>query len=272
MRAQDRGSDIVARSAMTTSVACAMAAIAVGLAFIAVPHHAHAQQATRDDARFVASSQGEVYYWIGCDNWRRLSRRNLRFFRNASDAQSAGYRPSRARGWAPQLDTALITPTPNGNAQCVVARIVDGDTFQCEGGSRVRLLIADADEIGQSIYADSAAALLERLMPVGSTVHLEFDLDGHDRYDRLLAHVYAGGGAGGGAGAGAAGAAAAGAVYINRALLRRGFARVALYMPNVKHVEVLRAARDSARAERLGVWSSSAFACAPAAYRRDGCG
>lgn len=224
------------------------------IAVLAVPHPAHTQQpATSDDASFVASSRGEVYYWIGCDSWRRLSQRNLRFFQTASDAESAGYRPSSARGCAPQLDTALITPTPNGSARCVVARIIDGDTFQCEGGSRVRLLIADTDEIGQSIYADSAVSLLERWMPVGSTVRLEFDLDGHDRYGRLLAHVHAG------------------EVFVNRELLRRGFARVELYMPNVKHVEVLRAARDSARAERLGVWSSSAFACAPVAYRRQQC-
>jgi micrococcal nuclease len=211
------------------------------------------QTVRREDARFVASSRGEVYYAIECEAAGRLSPRNLRFFRTAAAAEEAGYRPSQSRGCAPQLDTALITPTPNGTAECVVARIVDGDTFQCEGGSRVRLLIADADEVGQSVYADSAALLLAQLMPVGSGVRLEFDVAGLDRYRRVLAYVYAGD------------------VFVNRALVRRGFAHVAVYPPNVRSVEVMRAAADTARQERLGVWHAPGFLCTPADYRAGRC-
>jgi hypothetical protein len=50
------------------------------------------------------------------------------------------------------------------------------------GGSRIRLLIADAPEAGQGPYADSATLLLKRLMPVGSSVRLEFDVQVRDRY------------------------------------------------------------------------------------------
>jgi endonuclease YncB( thermonuclease family) len=212
-----------------------------------------AQVAPPDGAQFAASSRGRVYYWVGCDNWKRLSSRNLRFFRTAAEAERAGYEPSQARGCAPQLETALITPTPNGSAGCVVQRIVDGDTFQCQGGSRVRLLIADADEVGQSVYADSATLLLRRLMPVGATVRLEFDVSGHDRYRRVLAYVYAED------------------VFVNRELVRRGYAQVAVYPPNVKWVEVMRAAVDSAREEKVGVWRGSAFECAPADFRAGRC-
>jgi endonuclease YncB( thermonuclease family) len=60
--------------------------------------------------------------------------------------------------------------------------------------------------------------------------------DLHDRYGRVLAYVYADN------------------VLVNQALARRGFARVAVYPPNVGLIDAIRAAADSARAERLGVW------------------
>lgn len=207
----------------------------------------------RADASFVASSRGQVYYWIGCDGWRGLSPGNLRWFRTAGDAEAAGYRPSQARGCAPQLDTALIRPVIGGSAPCTVSRIIDGDTFACEGGSRIRLLLVDADEPGQSVYADSATLLVTRLMPVGTGVRLEFDVDLVDRNERLLAFVYSD------------------TVFVNRELVRRGLAQVAVVPPNVGRVEVIRAAADSARLERLGVWSGSAFECTPADYRAGRC-
>jgi endonuclease YncB( thermonuclease family) len=235
-------------------VTCPRLLIAILLAALAFATPASAQETVRrEEARFVASSRGVVYYAIGCDAARRLSPRNLRFFRTAAGAEAAGYRPSQSRGCAPHLDTALITPAPNGTAQCIVLRIVDGDTFQCEGGSRVRLLIADADEIGQSAYADSATMLLQGLMPIGGAVRLEFDVGGYDRYRRVLAYAYAGD------------------VFVNRELVRRGYAQVAVHPPNVRSVEAIRAAADSARQERRGVWRGSAFECTPADYRAGRC-
>lgn len=218
-------------------------------------NRAAAQQADwrQPGARFVASSRGQVYYWAGCDSWKRLNRANLRWFQSAVEAEAAGYRPSQARGCAPQLDTALIAATPGGTARCVVSRIIDGDTFQCDGGSRVRLLIADTDEAGQSIYADSAALMLERMVPVGAGVRLEFDVQVQDRYHRLLAYVHFRD------------------VFVNRELVRHGLAQIEVVPPNMREVEPMRAARDSARAERRGLWSGSAFECTPAHYRRGRC-
>ncbi len=225
----------------------------VATLFPLVPATASAQTTRPSDAQFVASSRGQVFYWVGCDGWKSLSKRNLRWFRSAAEAQGAGYRPSTARGCAPQLDTALIRPSVNGTAPCVVTRIIDGDTFQCEGGSRVRLLLVDADEAGQSVYADSAAFLLRRLMPPGSRVMLRFDVQLQDRYDRVLAYVQSDG------------------VFVNRALARAGFAHVAIYPPNTARIDEIRAAVDTARAQKRGVWSGSAFQCRPADYRAGRC-
>ena len=58
---------------------------------------------------------------------------------------------------------------------------------------------------------------------------------------------------------------------INRELVRRGMAVMAVYPPNVRHVALLRATANSARAERAGLWSGSAFACEPADYRAGRC-
>lgn len=52
------------------------------------------------DARFVASSQGRVYYWIGCEAWKDLKKANLIFFATQVEAERAGYRPSRSKGCA----------------------------------------------------------------------------------------------------------------------------------------------------------------------------
>lgn len=207
----------------------------------------------REDSNFVASSRGQVYYSIACDAWKRLSPSNLRYFRAAVEAEAAGYRPSMSRGCAPQLDTALIAARPGGRADCLVSRIIDGDTFQCEGGSRVRLLIVDADEIGQSVYADSAVLFLNRIIPVGSRVQLEFDVQTHDQYGRVLAYVHVAG------------------AFVNRELVRRGLAQVSVFPPNVRWVEVIRAAADTAQEERVGVWMKRAFECTPADYRAGRC-
>ena len=140
-----------------------------------------------------------------------------------------------------------------GSGECVVSRIIDGDTFRCEDGKRVRLLIVDAAEAGQGAWADSAALLLQRIMPAGTRVRLEYDVATKDRYSRLLAYVHSG------------------RVFVNRELARRGLALVAVYPPNVRHVGTIRAAADSARRERRGLWSGSSFACSPADWRAGKC-
>lgn len=223
------------------------------LVFLSAGELSAQRAVSREEAQYVASSLGQAYYWIGCDAWGSLSARNLRYFRTAAAAEAAGYRPSQSRGCAPQQDTALIQPRIGGSATCTVSRIVDGDTFVCEGGSRIRLLLVDADEIGQSVLADSAVALVRRLMPPGSRVRLSFDVELSDRYRRLLAYVYSDG------------------LFVNREIVRRGMGHVVVYPPNVRMIDAMRAAADTAKQEKLGIWSSSAFACTPADYRARRC-
>jgi len=157
-------------------------------------------------------------------------------------------------GWAPGVAAqAPRAPTPGGSQPCTVERVIDGDTFVCAGGERVRLLLIDTPELAQRPFGGVARDEAARLLPVGGRVRLDFDVERRDRYDRLLAYVWAD------------------SLMVNRELARRGMAVVSVYPPNVRHVEALRAAADSARAERRGLWSGSAFECAPADYRAGRC-
>ncbi|HSH46433.1 MAG TPA: thermonuclease family protein [Longimicrobiales bacterium] len=232
--------------------------LTVTLLFMAIPA---ACQAPRDDARYVASSRGEVYYWIDCQHrWGRLSPSNLRYFATAEAAEAAGYRPSRSAGCGRQpADRAPGEPLPAASSprftagRCVVQRITDGDTVVCSG-HRIRLLLIDAPETSQSDLGLRSKLALESLLPVGDTARVEMDVQERDRYGRVLAYLYNGDG-----------------VFVNRAMVRRGYAVVSVYPPNVRHVDPLRAAADSARSRRAGLWSSDGFSCLPAEHRRGNC-
>jgi micrococcal nuclease len=153
----------------------------------------------------------------------------------------------------PEHEVSLTVPVAGGSAYCTIARVADGDSFTCEGGTRVRMLLIDAPELAQRPWGDSARVFAEALLPVGSRVRLEFDVRTRDPYRRMLAYVYAD------------------TVFVNREIVRHGMGVVVVYPPNIKWVDTMRAAADSARAERRGLWEGSAFDCLPADFRTRRC-
>ena len=77
----------------------------------------------------------------------------------------------------------------------IVDTVSDGDTIHVADGRRIRFLQIDAPEVGENeCYAKDAASVLERLVPLSSTVFLRADraLDKHDRFGRILAYVFEG--------------------------------------------------------------------------------
>ncbi len=138
--------------------------------------------------------------------------------------------------------------------ECTVARVVDGDTLECEDGVRVRLLMIDTPELSQRPFGTRARDALRALTPVGTSLRLEFDVRRTDRYNRLLAFIWTEDG-----------------VLVNEEMARRGMAEVLVIQPNVKYVERIRAARDEARRARIGLWATSAFDCSPRDYRDGKC-
>lgn len=137
---------------------------------------------------------------------------------------------------------------------CTVARVVDGDTLVCDDGVRVRLLLIDAPELSQAPFGEAAKSRLEELAGVGTVLRVEEDVQRLDRYGRLLAYLWL-----------------ADDRMVNEELLRSGVAVVSVYPPNVRHVERLRAAVDSARAARAGLWATDAFDCEPRDHRAGRC-
>jgi micrococcal nuclease len=136
---------------------------------------------------------------------------------------------------------------------CVVAHIVDGDTFDCIGGARIRPIGIDTPERNQGEIYALARDALRIYADVGDTVLLEWDAARRDRYGRLLAWVWRD------------------SVLINEAMVGEGWAILHTVPPNVRHVARLEAAQHRARERRAGLWAQDGFACTPAAARRRAC-
>jgi micrococcal nuclease len=146
---------------------------------------------------------------------------------------------------------ALLAAGPD--RPCTVSRVVDGDTFYCTDGVRVRLIGIDAPERAQGGAAREAASALRRRLPAGARVRLEQDVTPRDRYGRLLAYVWAGDS------------------LVNEALLREGWAFLLTVPPNVKYVQRFEQAQQAARANRAGLWREPGLACSPREWRARRC-
>ena len=84
-------------------------------------------------------------------------------------------------------------------------------------------------------FAREASAFMKRLVE-GRRVRLEHDVEERDRYGRLLAYVYRG------------------ELFVNAEMVRRGYASVATFPPNVRHAERLVRLQRQARAAGRGLW------------------
>ena len=156
------------------------------------------------------------------------------------------------------LSAALVSCAPSGlpgqqTADCVVGHIVDGDTFRCRDGRKIRLIGIDSPEQRQRPYGAQAQAALLRIAPPGTALKLEGDVAATDRYGRVLAYAWAK------------------SVLVNEALVQEGWAVQYTVPPNVKYADRLGRAQKEARARGRGLWSGRAFDCAPADFRRGTC-
>lgn len=134
----------------------------------------------------------------------------------------------------------------------VVVGIVDGDTIDVvlaatAGGSRqrVRLIGIDTPETkrpGEPVecFGPEATAFITALLPAGTPVRLERDVEGRDAYGRLLAYVRRG----------------ADGLFVNEAIVRSGHARLLSIEPNVAHRAVFAAATRDAQRAALGLWAA----------------
>lgn len=142
---------------------------------------------------------------------------------------------------------------PAARTGCIIARVVDGDTFHCTDGTKVRMLNIDSPERGQGEAYNQAAKGLSHYLVKRRTVELERDIRPLDQYGRTLAYVWIG------------------KTLVNEAMVRDGWAVLFTLPPNVRYVDRLRRAERSAREHKRGLWADGEIACRPAAYRRHEC-
>jgi micrococcal nuclease len=140
------------------------------------------------------------------------------------------------------------TPARGSTLHARVLRVVDGDTIQVrlDGGrvERVRYIGVDTPESVKpdtpvQCFAKKASHFNESLVD-GRAVTLRLDAEQRDRYGRLLAYVYAG------------------PTFVNRVLVRRGYARTLTIPPNVAHADEFARLARRARQGGVGLWSACA--------------
>lgn len=138
-------------------------------------------------------------------------------------------------------------------ADCIVSRVVDGDTFHCQDGRKVRLIGIDSPERLQGPFGVRSRGALLGLLQSGAPVRLERDVAARDQYGRVLAHAWLG------------------SILINEAMVRGGWAVLYTVPPNVKYADRLQKAQNEARAGAAGLWAQNGFACPPREFRRGAC-
>ena len=142
--------------------------------------------------------------------------------------------------------SATLGEPPARSDTARVVRVVDGDTIRVDGPAgeeAVRYIGIDTPESvkpGSPVecYAKRAGAYNERLVG-GERVRLVRDVEERDRYGRLLAYVYR----------------ARDGLFVNAELVRRGYATVATFPPNVAHEREFRRLANRARLSGRGLWA-----------------
>lgn len=127
-----------------------------------------------------------------------------------------------------------------------VVRPVDGDTIVVEidgQDERVRLIGIDtpesvAEDRPVECFGPESKARMAELLPEGTAVRLERDVEARDKYDRLLAYVIRD----------------RDDVLVNLLLVEEGFAEAISYPPNLAHQDELDRAEAAARSQRKGLW------------------
>jgi micrococcal nuclease len=146
------------------------------------------------------------------------------------------------------------TTSPDGTNAAVV-KVVDGDTIVVRVGGveeTVRLLGIDTPETKApnepvQCYGPEASAFTTRLLPKGTPVRLERDVEPRDQYGRLLAYV-----------------SLADGTSLNLELARQGYADALVIAPNIARAAAIRGAVAAAKRDRLGLWAVCAEFGAPA--------
>jgi endonuclease YncB( thermonuclease family) len=172
---------------------------------------------------------------------------------------AVGWHPAGAQGDAPEGCHGVFLATSRGGAatplsggscnpfrqsgervRAEVSRVIDGDTIVVGGGARVRYVGVDTPEVGEDPepFGPEATELNRRLVE-GRSVLLVKDTSDRDRFGRLLRIVYADG------------------ILVNAELVREGYARAVVFLPDDEHAGCFAALDEEARTAGRGMWAET---------------
>lgn len=145
----------------------------------------------------------------------------------------------------------------------LVAYVVDGDTIAVRidrGLEKVRLIGIDTPESRKNdraaLHAERshrdiktimefgrrAKDTMKELLPKGTELRIEYDVQKRDKYGRLLGYVYR-----------------TDNTMVNEEMVLRGYAQLLTIPPNVKYVERFKKALAKSQKEKRGLWASGGF-------------
>lgn len=145
-------------------------------------------------------------------------------------------------------DDASSTTPGQAVDQATVVEVIDGDTIILEiAGMResARLIGIDTPETkhptkGVQCFGPEASQFLTGLLPAGTLLRVERDIEARDAYGRLLLYLFL--------------MTQDGERFVNLELIARGFARPLSIAPNVRYQEDVVAAAVDAAQNRRGLW------------------
>ena len=137
--------------------------------------------------------------------------------------------------------TTTPRPAPDGSVR--ISRVIDGDTIELEGGTRVRLIGINTPETVDprttvQCFGKEASDYTKSLLKNGIVV-LKKDISDTDKYGRLLRYVYLPDG-----------------TFVNLVLVQKGYAHANAYPPDIAHSKEFSAAQAAARSAGIGLWGA----------------
>lgn len=163
---------------------------------------------------------------------------------------------TQSKTTASNQDTAKTDSSSSSNKvsnyptfETTVTRVVDGDTFHAtinNKDEKIRLILVDTPETVKpntpvQAWGPESSAYTKGVLKPGTKVNLELDVQERDPYGRILAYVYVNG------------------KMLNKTLLEKGLARVAVFPPNTRYVDEFRQIQEKAKQQKLGIWSIDGY-------------
>lgn len=184
-------------------------------------------------------------FLVGCEGFSILS-----------PISSGTPKPAPRTTLKPAVVNPTITPAatsrvggtlaqPGTSQEALVTKVIDGDTIEIAGGTRVRYLGMDTPESSQSGKTEECfgyeAHKKNQELVGGKVIRLEKDISETDGYGRLLRYVWVG------------------ETLINELLVSQGYARTASQRPDFKYRLRLLQAQTEAEENERGFWNACQY-------------